>query len=47
MDEVRTKPNPRRAAILGEEARVAAAEGLQEAASFLERRAFAYLCGQR
>lgn len=45
--EVHARANPRRAAILGEEARVAAAAGKREVAEWLERRAFGYLCGQK
>lgn len=45
--EVHAKPNVRRATILAEEARVAAAAGDTHTASWLEKRAFGYLCGQQ
>ena len=44
---VRVRPNVRRAAILGEEAKLAELNGRPEVAAYLEHRASAWLCGQR
>lgn len=45
--EVGVKPNPRRAAIVGDEARAAELAGEEEVAAYLKKRALAWLCGQK